>query len=393
MDKDTMQKILILLSALILFACGGGSGGSSSGGATPNPPELMSLDPTDNASSVPVDSSISATFDKNMDEGEESTFVVYGSQTGKLSGTYTGGGSGTLSFDADFEFKPGEEIEVILTDMLTSTDGQFLESPFVYCFRAKTSGGTGIFAVVDTVSGQTGIRALVAGDWDGDGVLDLAAANFDNNEVAILRNDGSGDFTFTAGDAVSPLTDPKVLAAGDWDDDGDLDLAANDGTNTVVVLKNDGNGNFTVVDTILGQTGIQALVAGDWDGDRVLDLAAANSNSNEVAILRNDGSGDFTFTAGDTVSGQTNVQALVAGDWDGDGVLDLAAANFDNNEVAILRNDGSGDFTFTAGDTVSPLTDPKVLAAGDWDGDGDLDLVANDGTNTVKVLGNDELSP
>ena len=240
MDKEILQKILILFAALILFACGGGSGGSSQqGGPAASPPELTDLNPEANDSSVMFGLPITATFDRDMEVGSESTFVVYGSQTGKLSGMFTGGGTDTLSFASTDPFKAGEEIEVILTDLLTSTEGQFLESPFVYRFRAEALGGTGIFAVVDTVSGQTGIRALVAGDWDGDGVLDLAAANFDNNEVAILRNDGSGDFTFTAGDVVSPLTDPKVLAAGDFDGDGDLDLVANDGTNTVKVLGND----------------------------------------------------------------------------------------------------------------------------------------------------------
>jgi hypothetical protein len=491
MHKKIMLKIPIFLAALILFACGGGSGGSPEGGPSANPPELTSVNPPANASSVLLGSLITATFDKNMNEGEESTFGVYGSQTGKLSGTYTGGGSDTLNFGADNPFKTGEEIEVILTDMLTSTGGVSLESPFVYRFRAEALGGTGIFAVVDTVSGQTGVQALVAGDWDDNGYLDLAAANSNNNEVVILRNDGTGHFTFTAGDTipdqtgvqalvagdwdrdgyldlaaassninyqvailrndgtghftvadtVEGQTGVKLLAVGDWDGDGDLDLAANNGTNTVIVLENGGSWHFTLVETVVGQTGVQALVAGDWDGDGDLDLAAANSNNNEVAILRNDGTGHFTFTAGDTVSGQTGVKvmaagdwnrdghldlaandgnntvkvlendgsghftvadtissqtgirALVAGDWDDNGYLDLAAANFDNNEVAILRNDGTGLSTFTAGDTVSPLTDVKLLAAGDWDGDGDLDLAANDGTNTVKVLGNDEVSP
>jgi hypothetical protein len=239
MGKNIMLKILILLAALSFFACGGGSGGSPDGGPTASPPELTDLDPAANDSSVLVGSPITATFDKNMRAGLDSTFVVYGSQTGKLGGIYMGGGSNILSFDADIGFKAGEEIEVILTDLLTSTDGLSLESPFVYRFRAEAIVGTGDFTPADTISGQTGVQALVAGDWDGDGDLDLAAANSNNNEVAILRNDPTGNFTFTAGDTVPGQTGVKLLAAGDWDGDGDLDLAANNGTSTVSVLENE----------------------------------------------------------------------------------------------------------------------------------------------------------
>jgi hypothetical protein len=289
MDKNVMQKILILLAALILFACGGGSGGSSDGGPTANPPELTSVDPAANDSSVLAGALISATFDKNMDAGADSTFVVYGSQTGKLFGIYTGGGSDTLSFDADDRFKAGEEIEVILTDLLTSTDGQFLESPIVYRFRAEAIVGTGDFTLADTILGQTGVQALVAGDWDGDGDLDLAAANSNNNEVAILRNDPTGHFTFTAGDTVPDQTNVQALVAGDWDGDGDLDLAAASSNINyqVAILRNDPTGHFTVADTIPGQTGVKLLAAGDWDGDGDLDLAA-NNGTNTVSVLENE---------------------------------------------------------------------------------------------------------
>jgi hypothetical protein len=388
MNKNIMLKILILLSLFSLLACGGGSGDSPNGGPTPNPPELTSVDPAPNDSSVLAGAIITATFDKNMNAGADSTFVVYGSQTGKLSGIYMGGGSNILSFDADIGFKAGEEIEVILTDLLTSTDGLFLESPFVYRFRAEAIVGTGDFTPADTISGQTGVQALVAGDWDGDGDLDLAAANSNNNEVAILRNDPTGNFTFTAGDTVPGQTNVQALVAGDWDGDGDLDLAAASSNINyqVAILRNDPTGNFTVADTISGQTGVKLLAAGDWDGDGDLDLAA-NNGTNTVIVLENDGSGHFTVV--DTILGQTGVQALVAGDWDGDRDLDLAAANSNNNEVAILRNDPTGNFTFTAGDTVPGQTGVKLLAAGDWDGDGDLDLAANNGTSNVSVLENE----
>jgi hypothetical protein len=244
MDKNIILKIVVLLSLLSLQACDSGSGGSPDGGATENPPELENVDPAANDSSALVGAAITATFDKDMRAGSDSTFVVYGSQTGKLAGAYTGGGSDTLKFDPDNRFKIGEEIEVILTDSLTSTEGQSLEAPILYHFRAEALAGTGDFTPTDTVAGQTNAQGLAAGDWDGDGDLDLAVANFGASRVDILVNDGTGDFTIA--DTIAGQINAQDLSAGDWDGDGDLDLAvANRGASRVDILINDGTGDFT----------------------------------------------------------------------------------------------------------------------------------------------------
>ena len=232
-----MLKTLTLLTALILFACIGGCSDLSDSNSIVNPPELTGLNPAANDSSVLAGSSITATFDKKMGAAMDKSFVVYGFQSGKLSGVYAGFGSDTLSFDAADPFKAGEEIEVILIRLLTSFYGVSLKSPVVYRFRIETLGGTGDFTEADTVAGQTGVVALAAGDWDGDGDLDLAAANQDADRVDILENDGTGNFT--AADTVAGQDQVRDLAAGDWDGDDDLDLAAADNlVNTVVVLEN-----------------------------------------------------------------------------------------------------------------------------------------------------------
>ncbi|RPJ72364.1 MAG: VCBS repeat-containing protein, partial [Desulfobacteraceae bacterium] len=76
-----------------------------------------------------------------------------------------------------------------------------------------------------------------------------------------------------------------------------------------------------------------------------------------------------------------------AGDWDGDSDLDLAVASRGANSVAILQNNGSG--TFTNIQTISSLLNAAGLAVGDWDGDGDLDLAsANQRGNNVGILVN-----
>ncbi|MDB4442776.1 hypothetical protein N9219_05090, partial [bacterium] len=109
------------------------------------------------------------------------------------SGLYTGGRSLTLVFNPDFAFKTSELLDVILTGSLKATDGTSLAPPFVYRFRAEALAGTGVFTAGDTISGMTGARGLATGDWDDDGDSDLAVANFSNSRVAILKNNGSGN--------------------------------------------------------------------------------------------------------------------------------------------------------------------------------------------------------
>ena len=327
--------ILALVCLFSFVACDGSGGGSGDAGSAPNPPQVTGINPAANDSSVNLGNSIAATFDKGMNVGSAGTFVVYGNKTGKLTGLYTGGKSQTLIFNPDFAFKISEVLEIILTGALTATDGASLAPPFVYRFRAEALAGTGVFTAGDTISGMTGARGLAAGDWDDDGDSDLAVANFSNSRVAILKNNGSGGFG--ASSSVGSQSGASALVALDFDGDGDLDLAvANRGGSTVGLLRNGGNGNFSSAGAVIGQFDATGLAAGDWDGDGDIDLAVANFGGDEVAILENDGTGSFVDV--ESTIGLSGATALASGDWDGDDALDLAVANSGIDNVKTLKN-------------------------------------------------------
>ena len=298
MQKRLIFKIVVLMGVLSLFSCDGGSKNELGGGPPKPAPVLTDVEPEVNDSSVliGIGVGITATFDKNMEPAAADSFMVYGSLTGKLDGVYSGGGTDTLRFDPAADYQFGEEIEVILTDMLMSTDGGFFAASFVYRFRAEARPGSGNFEAAPPIAAQAGTSALAVGDWDGDGYLDLASANFSANQVSLLFNDGTG--VFAADMSVTGQTGTSALAAGDWDGDGDPDLAsANTGVTQVRILVNNGAGVFALGATVAGQSDSRALVAGDWDGDGDLDLASANFGANQVGLLFNDGAGVFTPVA------------------------------------------------------------------------------------------------
>ncbi len=297
-------------------------------------PEVTALLPDANESSVFLTDPISATFDKTMNAAEATSFVAHGAFTGKLTGTYSGAGTATLSFSPSAGFKAGEEIEVTLTDALSSTAGR-PAIPFVYRFRAEVLSGSGVLISADSVDSQNDVRGVVAGDWDADGDLDLAAANFGANSVTILRNNGNGSFSTVQ--TLTSLQGASAVVAGDWDADGYLDLSvASFSSNSVTILRNNGNGSFSTVQTVPGLQGASAVVAGDWDADGDLDLAVANFGANSVTLLRNNDSGSFSTVQ--TIFPLSGARALAAGDWNGDGDLDLASANSGSNTVGILQN-------------------------------------------------------
>jgi hypothetical protein len=241
-----------------------------------------------------------------------------------------------------------------------------------------------------TSSPATGIKleSIAVGDWNGDGNLDVAVANAGSNTVTVLLGNGSGTLTATA---ASPATgaDPVSIAVGDFNGDGILDLAvANANNANVTILLGNGDGTFTAT-AASPATGDSpyAITAGDFNGDGKLDLATANNNSNTVTVLLGNGDGTFTPASASPATGN-NPNSIVAGDFNGDGKLDLAVSNLDANSggtITVLLGNGNGTFTPAA----SPATGGNAdsIAVGDWNGDGIADLaVANQLNNALTVL-------
>jgi hypothetical protein len=233
-------------------------------------------------------------------------------------------------------------------------------------------------------------EAVVAADFNGDGNLDLAFANSANNGVTILLGKGDGTFTAAANPAVGWAAS---IAVGDFNGDGIPDLAVgNDASDYVVtILLGNGDGTFTVgtsVPILQWSVVPQGVVALDFNGDGKTDLAVTSANnyapaSYLVTILL--GNGDGTFSAAPTVATGTGPYAIVAGDFNNDGKLDLATANYSRSTVTIML--GNGDGTFTASSTLTTGSGPDGMAAGDFNGDGLLDIVtANYRATTGSVL-------
>jgi FG-GAP-like repeat/Bacterial Ig-like domain (group 3)/FG-GAP repeat len=227
--------------------------------------------------------------------------------------------------------------------------------------------------------------SIALGDFNGDGIPDLAATNLNSNNVTILL--GNGDGTFSAAAASPPTgSQPAFVTVGDFNRDGKADLAvANLNSNNVTILLGNGDGTFTAAASS-PETGSQPepMAVGDFNGDGLQDLAVLNESSATVTVLL--GNGDGTFTAS-PLSAQTNQEptSMVSGDFNGDGSPDLAVTNTAANTVTILLGNGDGSFT----PAPSPATgnSPYGGAVADFNLDGKLDLAVGSGTgNTLTIL-------
>ena len=348
-----------------------------------NETAFSSSSPAANANSVAT-----TTFNKTMKAATSSTFLVYGSMTGKRAGSYSGAGSTTATFDPTKDFKPGELVEVTVTPGLQSTAGDAVQPPRVYQFRAAAAKGPVVFSHVssDVATPTNDTWEALLGDLDADGDLDLVTGN--NNQVNRVYL-GNGNSTFASGnDLATPANSTRTAALGDLDGDGDVDLVTGNASSTVnrVYLSN-GNGTFASGNDVATPTNNTWSVSlGDLDGDSDLDLVTTNANQVNRVYLSN-GNGIFA-TGSDVDTPTNNSQTALLGDLDGDGDVDLVTGNASSTVNRVYLGNGNGSFA-SGSDVATPANTTRTAALGDLDGDGDLDLVTgNDGQVNRVYLSN-----
>jgi hypothetical protein len=247
----------------------------------------------------------------------------------------------------------------------------------------------GILDTIPVWTGTTGAIWLGWGDVDGDGDLDLAAADIFNDAAVYLNNNGVLESvpSWRATDGYS------WDCAGAWfdvDDDGDLDLAI--GLDYRIYFNN--NGTLETVaswhpDAPLIHSGV-GLAAGDVSHDGLLDLAVGGGGSveDEPNFLHfNSASGIETTPS--WISGDNSMTWRVAfGDVDGDGYLDLAAANYYGEESVVYLNTGGTLETYPSWS--SSIVDTSYgIAWVDIDNDGVInktDTLTGDGTRKLFYL-------
>jgi hypothetical protein len=239
------------------------------------------------------------------------------------------------------------------------------------------------------------VGVVTVGDFDNSGHLGFAVAEFNNEAAVILLGHGDGTFALSSANFANAPGMPIIdLTTADFNGDGNLDLAI---TSQVLGISavdlGFGKGAFTTEGALftgVGGSFPAATAVGDFNGDGIPDTVVVNSANGSVhdssfSISLGNGDGTFTPASGSPVSIGQSLSAVVTGDFNSDGKLDLAMADSGGNAVIILL--GNGDGTFGTPTTVSVGTFPDSIVAGDFNNDGKLDLaVANSGDNNVTLL-------
>jgi uncharacterized repeat protein (TIGR01451 family) len=373
------------------------------GWAAPGNPVLH---PPRNSHNAPLTTTVSITYDEPIDPAtvNNRTFAVHGMQSGLVTGTHSVRG-GTIIVTPTRPFHQGELVYAVATKSTLSITGTAPLAATQWQFRAGQVVSRVVEGFSDVSAGLTGVdRSSTAwGDYDNDGDLDIlltGCAAFDGTSclshiAKVYRNDGGGSFSDISAGLTGVMQGSGVW--GDYDSDGDLDilLAGHNGTNPIAKVYRNNGSTFTDISAGLTGAYMSSGAWGDYDNDGDLDILLTGHDGvwgYRSYVYRNDGGGSFNLSTG--LRGVDH-SSVAWGDYDNDGDLDilLAGESFMGFVTELYRNDGGGTFTLISVDMVKPGRNASV-AWGDYDNDGDLDILIAGSTSggtsqTAKIYRND----
>ena len=262
--------------------------------------------------------------------------------------------------------------------------------------------GNGDFAAPVNVATASQPACFALLDANGDGILDAVVGSQNDNSLYLHLGQGSGGVgngTFGPATLFATLDFPPTgIAVADFNEDGLLDLAVAGGSSSLALLLGQGttgvpNGTFAAPVSVATATSTRGILAYDFNGDGITDLAVSGAS---VRILYGNGTGgkgDGTFTPGPIYSANTTPNHLATADFNGDGITDLVVCNTGASTVNVYLGNGTGgvpDGTFGAGISVPAGSGPNTAVIADWNQDGKADIAVasnNTGNSTSILLG------
>ncbi|BFU46938.1 FG-GAP-like repeat-containing protein [Krasilnikovia sp. MM14-A1004] len=230
-------------------------------------------------------------------------------------------------------------------------------------------------------------------DFNGDGHDDVAGHNSrDNMELFLGSSAGqlrSGGLMWQGGGQWAGF---HSVTSGDFDNDGKVDVAGHNSRNNMELFLGDGAGKLRSGGLMWAEggewAGFKSITAGDFDGDGNLDIAGINSN-NDMELFPGNGrgrlrEGPLMWPRGGQWAG---FHSIAAGDFNNDGKLDIAGHNSRNN-MELFLGDGtgqlrSGGLMWAEGGEWAGF---KEITAGDFDDDGNLDIAGINSNNDMELF-------
>ncbi|CAF0955106.1 unnamed protein product [Adineta ricciae] len=270
--------------------------------------------------------------------------------------------------------------------------------------RVEIYFGNGVQSVTKIVALSTGNLSTPSyvrvGDFNHDQHLDIAVADYGTMNVAVFLGFGNASFArlvlYTTNGAIAP----RVMAIGDLNNDGNIDIVVGDGDSyNIGIFFGSTNGTFSSIVTyaIISQPFISSINIIDLNNDNALDIVMtdwglSNNNLGTLAILYGHGNGQFAVLKTYIIGLNTEPSFAAFADFNQDTRMDIVTANYYSDSLSVLFRLSNEPFATATMYSTGNQSNPDSLAVGDMDNDANLDvIVTNSGTDNLLIYYGDGL--